>query len=173
MWIRTTSFRNNKYGSYSKARATTLTGYKFTATFSEKKVHCSQVSNGNKGRLDHESFYQNNIGRFLHLSPQECKNELTRLNLTPNEGTNRKLVNFHVFPDVAHQAELQKHQGHIRLETKFLFHGTYNLHDKHWIPHKGRNNPSNCKADTKLKDIKKNSFLFGKYNSKKYNLHEI
>ena len=28
---------------YSKARATTLTGYKFTATFSEKKVHCSQV----------------------------------------------------------------------------------------------------------------------------------
>ena len=33
---------------YSKARATTLTVYKFTATFSEKKVHCSQVSNGNK-----------------------------------------------------------------------------------------------------------------------------
>ena len=33
---------------YSKARATTLTGYKFTATFSEKKVHCSQVSNGKK-----------------------------------------------------------------------------------------------------------------------------
>ena len=37
---------------YSKARATTVTGYKFTATFSEKKVHCSQVSNGNKNRLD-------------------------------------------------------------------------------------------------------------------------
>ena len=35
---------------YSKARATTLTGYKFTATFFEKKVHCSQVSNGNKNR---------------------------------------------------------------------------------------------------------------------------
>ena len=43
---------------YSKARATKVTGYKFTATFSEKKVHCSQVSNGNKNRLDHESFYQ-------------------------------------------------------------------------------------------------------------------
>ena len=28
---------------YSKARSTTLTGYMFTATFSEKKVHCSQV----------------------------------------------------------------------------------------------------------------------------------
>ena len=26
---------------HSKVRATTLTGYKFTATFSEKKVHCS------------------------------------------------------------------------------------------------------------------------------------
>ena len=33
---------------YSKARSTTLTGYKFTAKFSEKKVHCSQVLNGNK-----------------------------------------------------------------------------------------------------------------------------
>ena len=33
---------------YSKARATTVTGYKFKATFSEKKVHCSQVSNGNE-----------------------------------------------------------------------------------------------------------------------------
>ena len=41
---------------YSKARATTVIGYKFTATFSEKKVHFSQVSNGNKNRLDHESF---------------------------------------------------------------------------------------------------------------------
>ena len=44
---------------YSKDRATTLTGYNFTAIFSEKKVHCSRVSNGNKNRLDHESFYQN------------------------------------------------------------------------------------------------------------------
>ena len=33
---------------YSKARATTVAGYKFTATFSEKEVHCSQASNGNK-----------------------------------------------------------------------------------------------------------------------------
>ena len=40
---------------YTKARASTFIGYKFTATFSEKKVHCSQVSNGNKNRLDHES----------------------------------------------------------------------------------------------------------------------
>ena len=95
---------------YSKTRATTLTGYKFAATFSEKKVHCSQVSNGNKNRLDHESFYQINIKRLLHLSPEDCKNELKRLNLTPNKSTNRKLVNFQVFQDSAHQAELEKHQ---------------------------------------------------------------
>ena len=55
----------------TKARATTITGYKFTATFSEKKVHCSQVSNGNKNRLDHELVYQSNIERLLHLSPDD------------------------------------------------------------------------------------------------------
>ena len=69
---------------YSKARSTTLTGYKFTATFSEKKVHCSQVSNRNRNRLEHESFYQSNIERLLHLSPQDCKNEVRRLNLSQN-----------------------------------------------------------------------------------------
>ena len=121
---------------YSKARSTTLTGYKFIAIFSEKKIHCSQVSSVNKNRLDHESFYQSNIERLLHLSPQDCKNELKRLNLTQNVGTNRKLVNFQVFPDLAHQAELEKHQGHIRLETKFPFHRiqgslTYDLPDNH------------------------------------------
>ena len=56
---------------YSKARATALIKYKFTATFSEKKVHCSQVSKGNKNRLDHECFYQSNIERLLHLSPDD------------------------------------------------------------------------------------------------------
>ena len=145
---------------YSKARSTTLTGYKFTATFSEKKVHCSQVSNGNKSRLDHESFYQSNIERLLHRNPQDCKNELRRINLTQNDGTNRKLVSFHVFQDSAHQAELERYQGHIRLDRNFLFHGThgrlrYDLHDKHWIPHIGINDPSNCKADTKKKDNNK------------------
>ena len=42
---------------YSKARATKVIGYKFTAIFSKKKVHCSQVSNGNKNRHDRESIY--------------------------------------------------------------------------------------------------------------------
>ena len=51
----------------SKAWATTLTGYKFTATFSKKKIHCFQVSNGNKNRLDHESFHQINKKEFYIL----------------------------------------------------------------------------------------------------------
>ena len=82
---------------YSKARATTVLGYKFTATFSEKKVHCSQVSNGNKNRLDHESFYQSNIERLLHLNPEDCKNELLRLNITRNKDTDRKISIFPSF----------------------------------------------------------------------------
>ena len=69
--------------------------------------------------MDQESFYQSFIEKLLHLSPQNCRNELKRLNLTPNEGTNRKLVNFHVFPDVAYEAELEKQQSHISLDTKF------------------------------------------------------
>ena len=108
---------------YSKAQATT--GYKFTSTFSEKKVHCSQVSNGNKNRLDHESFYQSNIEGLLHLSPDDCKNRLSRLKITSNKGTNRKLVNFQIFPDSAHQAELERYQGHIKLDDNFPFHGAH------------------------------------------------
>ena len=65
----------------SKARATTLTGYKFTATVSEKKVHCSQLSNGNKYRLDHESFYQSNTERLFHLTPQRLLKRTTQIKL--------------------------------------------------------------------------------------------
>ena len=82
---------------YSKARATTVKGYNFTATFSEKKVHCSQVSNGNKNRLDHESFYQSNIERLLHLNPEDCKYELLRLNITRNKNTDKKISIFPSF----------------------------------------------------------------------------
>ena len=110
---------------YSKARATTVTGYKSTATFSEKKVHCSQVSNGNKNRLDHESFYQSNIERLLHLNPDDCKNELLRLNITRNKNTDRKLVNFQVFADSVHQAELERYQGHIKLDEKYQYNGAH------------------------------------------------
>ena len=103
---------------YSKARATAVTGYKFTATFSEKKVHCSQVSNGNKNRLDHESFYQSNIERLLHLYPDDCKNKLLRLNITRNKNTDRKLVIVQVFADTVHQAQLERYQGQIKLDKK-------------------------------------------------------
>ena len=76
----------------------------------------------------------------MHLSPDYWKNELERKKITSNKGKNRKLVNFQVFPDSAHQAELEKYQGHIRLDNKFPFlgaHGrlTYDLRDKNWIPH--------------------------------------
>ena len=98
---------------YSKGRATTIKRNKFTATFSEKKVHCSQVSNGNKNRLDHDYFYQSNIKILLHISPDDCKNELKGLKITSNKGTTRKLVNFQVFPDSAQQAELERYQGQI------------------------------------------------------------
>ena len=148
---------------YSKARATTVTGYKFTATFSEKKVHCSQVSNGNKNRLDHESFYQSNIERLLHLNPDDCKNELLRLNITRIRKTDRKIVNFQVFADSVHQAQPERYQGHIKLDKKYPYNGahgrlTYDIQYKHWIPHIGINDPSNCKADIKKRISRNNVF---------------
>ena len=160
---------------YAKARATTVTGYNFTATFSEKKVHCSQVSNGNKNQLDHESFYQSNIERLLHLNPDYCKNELLRLNITRNRNTDRKKVNFQVFADSVHQAQLERYQGHIKLDEIYPFnsaHGrlTYDIHDKHWIPHIGINDPSNCKADTKNKGYQEIMFFDWKTQLEKVQL---
>ena len=110
---------------HSKARATTLTGKKFTAVFSEKKIRCSQVSKGNKNRLDLESFYQSNLDKILHLNPEDCRNELQRLKLTTNKGTNQKLLNFQVFPDCAHQAELERYQGQIKLDDKYPLYGAH------------------------------------------------
>ena len=160
---------------YSKARATTVAGYKFTATFSEKKGHCSQVSNGNKNRLDHESFYQINIERPLHLNPDDCKNELLRLNITRNKNTDRTIVHFQVFADSVHQAELERYHGHIKQDEKYPYNGargrlTYDIHDKHWIPHIGINDPSNCKADTKIKGYQEIMFFDWKIQLEKVQL---
>ena len=161
---RTTSYRNYKCNSDTLIKSPSSNSYKFTATFSEKKVHCSQVSNGNKNRLDHESFYQSNIERLLHLNPEDCKNELLRLNITRNKNTDRKLVYFQVFSDSVHQAELERYQGHKKLAEKYPYNGahgrlTYDINDKHWIPHIGINNPSNCKADTKNKGYQEIMFF--------------
>ena len=81
------------------------------------------------------------------------KDQLERLKITSNKGKNKKIVGFQVFPDSAHQAELEKYQGFIRLDNIFPFDGahgrlTYDLHDKNWIPRAGYH-PSNCKAETK------------------------
>ena len=82
----------------------------------------------------------------MHLNPDDCKNELLRLNITRKKNTDKKLVYFQVFADSVHQAELERYQGHIKLDEKYPYNGA---HGKHWIPHIGINNPSNCKADTK------------------------
>ena len=109
--------------------------------------------NGNKNSFDHKSIYQSNIERLLHIGPDDCKNELRRLKLTTNKGTKRKLVNFQEFPDSAYQAELERYQGHIKLDDRYPFRGahgclTYDIHDKNRIPHIETNNTSNCKGDT-------------------------
>ena len=78
----------------------------------------------------------------------------------------KKTVRFQVFTDSAHQAELKRFQGHIKLEEKYpylsahllLAHIKY-LHDKNWIPRVGLKNLSNCKADTKNKGYQELMFF--------------
>ena len=65
-----------------------------------------------------------------------------------------QIANFQVFPDSAHQSQLERHQVHIQLDDNFFYHGahgrsTYGIHDRKWIPHIGIKTLSNCKADTK------------------------
>ena len=105
-------------------------------------------------------FYQSNIERLLHLNPDDCKNELLRLNITRNKNTDRKIVNFLVFADSVHQAELERYQGHIKLDEKYPYKGahgrlTYDIHDKHWIPHIRKMSLQIAKQTQKIKDIKK------------------
>ena len=146
MRTRTTSYRNHKCNNniILKSPSKNTVGYKFTAIFSETKVHHSQVSNGNKNRLDHESFYQSNIERLLHLDPDDCKNELLRLKLTKNKNSNRKIITFQNFDGSVHQAELERYQAHIKIDERYPYNGahrrlTYEIHNKHWIPHIGIN----------------------------------
>ena len=115
---------------------------------------------------------------MLHLKPEDCKKELLRLKLTSNKNTNRKLVNFQVFLDSAHPAELERYRGHIQLDDKNLYNSahrksTYGLHDKNWIPHIRINNPSNFKADTKNKGYQEIIFFDWKKQFEKVQLTEI
>ena len=80
-----------------------------------------------------------------------------------------------VFADSVHQAELERYQGHIKPDEKYPYNGahgrlTYDKHDKHWIPHIGINNPSNCKADTKNKGYQEIVFFDWKIQLEKIQL---
>ena len=85
------------------------------------------------------------------------------------------MVSFQVFPDSAHRAELERYQGHIKLDEKYPFHSaheqlTYDLHDKNWIPHIGINNSSKCKADPKNKRYQEIMFFDWKIQLEKVQL---
>ena len=87
------------------------------------------------------------LKNFYIIILKSVENDFQRLKLTANKGTKRKLVNFQVFPNSAHQAELERYQGHIKLDDKYPFHGvygelTYDLHDKNWKALIGINTPS-------------------------------
>ena len=140
MRIRTIRNINNKYSSNTllKSKSCTLTGINSQQNFQRKKyiVLKSQME---KKRPNHKSFYQINIEKVLHLNPDDCKNDLRQSKLTTIKGTNRKLVNFQLFPESAHQSKLERYLGHKKLDEKYPFHGahgrlTYDLHNKSWIP---------------------------------------
>ena len=82
---------------------------KFTATFSEKKVHCSQSLQMEIKTVLTTNHSTRVISNDFYISiPEDCKNELLRLNITRNKNADRKLVYFQVFSDSVHQAELEK-----------------------------------------------------------------
>ena len=85
------------------------------------------------------------------------------------------MVNFQIFLDSAHQAELERYQYHMKLDDKYLFLGAYgrlayDLYDKNWISHIGKNTPFNCKADTKNKRYQEIMFFDWKIQLEKIQL---
>ena len=69
--------------------------------------------------------------------------------------------------DSSHQAELERYQGHIKLDDKYPFHGAhgrlpYDLPDKNWIPHIEYQTLLTAKLTQKTKYFKKLGFLIGK-----------
>ena len=47
-----------------------------------------------------------------------CKKKLKRLKIVTNKNENRKLKTFQVFPDSAHEVQVEHHQGHVQLDKK-------------------------------------------------------
>ena len=52
-------------------------------------------------------------------------NELLRLNITRNKNIDRKIVYFQVLADSVHQAELERYQGHIKLDEIYPYNGAH------------------------------------------------
>ena len=92
MRFRTTTYRKHKCNSNTILKSP-INNINRLQVYSNifRKESTLLTSLRHKNRLDHKSFYQSNVERLLHLNPQDCKNELRRLNLTKNDGTNRKL----------------------------------------------------------------------------------
>ena len=76
---------------YSKAELQQLQVINSQQHFPKRKYIVHKSRTETKNRLDHESFYQSNIERLLHLNPDDCKNELLRLNITQNKNSQRKI----------------------------------------------------------------------------------
>ena len=78
MRIRSTRNRNNKYNSHRllKSPSHNINRIKIYSNILREKSTLFPSLKWKKNRLEHESFYQSNKERLLHLSPEECKNEL-------------------------------------------------------------------------------------------------
>ena len=69
--------------------------------------------------------YRSNLERILHTDPENCKNKLQCLKIVRNKNEKYKKVSFKDFPDTAHQAQLEYHQGFVQLDDKFQNHGAH------------------------------------------------
>ena len=71
-------------------------------------------------------------------------------------------MNFQVFPDSAHQAEIERYQGHIKLDDNGAHERlTYDLHDKNGNDTLELITLQIVKLTQKTKDIKQLCFLMG------------
>ena len=70
------------------------------------------------------------------------------------------MVYFQVFPDFAHQAELEKYQGRIKLDNENRFHGAqgkfnHDIKDKNWMNTLQQTHLLIVEQTRNTKDIKK------------------